>query len=36
MFCGDKSIILADYLINDNVKNFKRFNGKGILFTAPS
>nr|WP_239587428.1 hypothetical protein [Bacillus pakistanensis] len=23
-------------MINDNVKNFKRFNGKGILFTAPS
>ncbi|HET7628218.1 MAG TPA: 5'-3'-deoxyribonucleotidase [Bacillales bacterium] len=35
VFCGDKSIINADYLIDDNVKNFKRFRGQGILFTAP-
>ena len=35
VFCGDKSIIHADYLIDDNVKHFKRFCGQGILFTAP-
>ncbi|MDB5085988.1 MAG: 5-3-deoxyribonucleotidase [Bacilli bacterium] len=35
VFCGDKSIIHADYLIDDNPKHFRRFIGKGILFTAP-
>ncbi len=35
VFCGDKSIIHADYLIDDNVRHFKNFNGKGIIFTAP-
>jgi 5'-nucleotidase len=35
VFCGDKSIINADYLIDDNVGHFKRFVGQGILFTAP-
>lgn len=35
VFCGDKSIIHADYLIDDNVRHFKRFCGQGILFTAP-
>ena len=34
VYCGDKSIINADYLIDDNVKHFKRFIGQGILFTA--
>jgi 5'-nucleotidase len=34
VFCGDKSIINADYLIDDNVKHFKRFVGQGLLFTA--
>lgn len=34
VFCGDKSIINADYMIDDNVRNFKGFIGKGILFTA--
>lgn len=34
VFCGDKSIINADYLIDDNVKHFKRFNGQGVLYTA--
>ena len=34
VFCGDKSIINADYLIDDNVKHFKRFIGQGVLFTA--
>ncbi len=34
VFCGDKSIIHADYLIDDNARHFKRFQGQGILFTA--
>ncbi|MBB6453276.1 5'(3')-deoxyribonucleotidase [Salirhabdus euzebyi] len=34
VFCGNKSIINADYLIDDNVKNFKDFSGQGILFTS--
>jgi len=34
VFCGDKSIINADYLIDDNVKNFKGFVGQGLLFTS--
>jgi len=35
VFCGDKSIIYADFLIDDNVRHFERFTGEGILFTAP-
>jgi 5'(3')-deoxyribonucleotidase len=35
VFCGDKSIIHADFLIDDHVFNFEGFMGEGILFTAP-
>lgn len=35
VFCGDKSIIHAHYLIDDHVRHFKRFSGQGILFTSP-
>jgi len=35
VFCGDKSIIHADYLIDDHVRHFKHFKGQGILFTSP-
>jgi 5'(3')-deoxyribonucleotidase len=35
VFCGDKSILHADYLIDDSYRHFKRFKGQGILFTAP-
>lgn len=35
VFCGDKSIVDADYLIDDNARHFARFKGKGILFDAP-
>jgi len=35
VFCGDKSIIHADFLIDDHVRNFKGFIGEGIIFTAP-
>ncbi|HMQ89055.1 MAG TPA: 5'(3')-deoxyribonucleotidase, partial [Flavilitoribacter sp.] len=34
VFCGDKSIIKADYMIDDHVKNLLNFDGKGLLFTA--
>ncbi len=35
VFCGDKSILRADYLIDDQPKNLLRFEGQGLLFTAP-
>lgn len=35
VFCGDKSILRADYLIDDMPRHFKRFTGRGILFTSP-
>ncbi|MBX0292098.1 5'(3')-deoxyribonucleotidase [Hymenobacter sp. HSC-4F20] len=35
VFCGDKSILNADYLIDDNAFNFDHFRGEGILFDAP-
>ncbi|WP_197284076.1 5'-3'-deoxyribonucleotidase [Bacillus sp. JCM 19041] len=35
VFCGDKSVIKADYLIDDNLWQLERFTGEGILYTAP-
>jgi 5'(3')-deoxyribonucleotidase/uncharacterized protein with PQ loop repeat len=35
VFCGDKEIIDADYLVDDRSRHFARFRGTGILFTAP-
>jgi 5'-nucleotidase len=35
VFCGDKSILLADYLIDDLPRNLERFQGTGLLFSAP-
>lgn len=35
VFCGDKSIVQADYLIDDSVRHFKDFRGEGIVFTSP-
>jgi len=35
VFCGDKSIIDADDLIDDSPRHFERFRGRGILFSAP-
>lgn len=35
VFCGDKSILDADYLVDDRERHFKNFRGEGILFTAP-
>jgi 5'(3')-deoxyribonucleotidase len=34
VFCGDKSIIRADYMIDDHVNNLEKFTGTGLLFTA--
>ncbi len=35
VFCGDKSILLADFLIDDQPRNLQRFEGVGLLYTAP-
>lgn len=34
VFCGDKGILRADYLIDDNPRQLRRFQGEGILYTA--
>jgi 5'(3')-deoxyribonucleotidase len=34
VFCGDKSIIGTDFMIDDHLKNLDSFRGKPILFTA--
>lgn len=34
VFCGDKSILKADFLIDDMPRHFERFDGQGLLFTA--
>jgi len=34
IFCGDKSIINTDYMIDDYPKNLDTFKGKPIMFTA--
>ncbi len=35
VFCGDKSIVRADYLIDDNPRQFQDFGGEGILYSSP-
>ena len=35
VFCGDKRILRADYLIDDLPRNLLRFEGQGLLYTAP-
>ena len=35
VFCGDKGILAADYLIDDNPRQLRRFAGEGILYSAP-
>jgi 5'(3')-deoxyribonucleotidase/uncharacterized protein with PQ loop repeat len=35
VFCGDKGLVDADYLIDDRPRHFPRFNGKPLLFSAP-
>lgn len=34
VFCGDKNIIRADYLIDDHPRHLEDFQGRPILFTA--
>jgi 5'(3')-deoxyribonucleotidase len=34
VFCGDKGILRADYLIDDNPRQLRRFEGEGILYEA--
>lgn len=35
IFCGSKSSIRGDIMIDDHVKNIQSFNGRKILFTQP-
>jgi 5'-nucleotidase len=35
VFCGDKSIVDADYLIDDRPRHLERFKGQALLFSAP-
>jgi len=35
VFCGNKSILRADFLIDDQPRNLLRFEGQGLLYTAP-
>lgn len=35
VFTGNKSVIQADYLIDDGVHNLETFKGKALLFDAP-
>ena len=35
VFCGNKSILHADFLIDDLPRNLLRFEGQGLLYSAP-
>lgn len=35
VFCGHKGILRADFLIDDLPRNLERFEGEGLLYTAP-
>jgi 5'-nucleotidase len=35
VFCGDKSVVDADYLIDDRARHFAQFKGRPLLFSAP-
>ncbi len=35
IFCGDKKVVKADYLIDDNVRQLHSFTGEGILYSQP-
>jgi len=35
VYCGDKGILRADYLIDDNPRQLQRFEGEGILYSSP-
>ncbi len=34
-FCGSKTIVHGDYMIDDLPRNLEKFNGEKIIFTAP-
>ena len=34
VFCGDKRIIRADFLVDDHPRHLESFDGKAILFSA--
>ncbi|MFK8162596.1 MAG: 5'(3')-deoxyribonucleotidase [Lewinella sp.] len=34
VFCGDKSIVHGDFMIDDKAKNLSTFTGVGLLFTS--
>jgi 5'(3')-deoxyribonucleotidase len=36
VFCGNKSILRGDYLIDDNPRQLRLFHGEGILFSSPA
>jgi 5'-nucleotidase len=35
VFCGNKGLVKADYLIDDSARHFDGFVGQGVLFSAP-
>jgi 5'-nucleotidase len=35
VFCGSKTIVQAEYMIDDHVKNLQYFKGEGLMYTAP-
>lgn len=35
VFCGEKSILRTDYLIDDNPRQLRAFVGTGLLYDAP-
>lgn len=35
VFCGDKSVLDVDYMIDDEPRHFVRFRGTPVLFSAP-
>lgn len=35
VYCGNKSILHADYLIDDMPRYLQRFSGQGVLFSSP-
>lgn len=35
IFCGDKGVVNADYLIDDSSRHFLHFSGQGVLMNAP-
>lgn len=35
IFCGDKKVVKADYLIDDNIRQLQSFTGEGILYSQP-